>query len=284
MKLSMLMPVYNEGMLLHYSLETTLPYVDEAIIVNGSQFGPSTDNTKEIIDSFPSEKIKYFEGTFVTDDGCWDEAAQRNLGLSKVTGDFLMPHCGDMIYDKIDMERMRNAVESFPDKSIFYCMFIEFFCDINHIRLYPGSSWFPVPMVGDIPILSMKLDPYYENGPQLRIGEVATSDFVYVHSAVRFHYGWVKPFSDQVAKHVRNITMRQWKEFSDELLAKGEKAIYAWAINHVLEYDRMDCKHVFVGKQPQVLDNQHFSYLVGLEESLDKYETMFGEQFWKESY
>lgn len=289
MKISMLLPVYNEGLLLSYSLQATLPYVDEAIIINGSQWGPSTDETKHIIDTYISQygkKIKYYEGTFVKEDGSWDETAQRNKGLSKVTGDFLMPHCGDMIYDEADIIKMREAVDKFPDKKIYHCFFLEFFCDTNHIRLYRDArhfaSWFPVPVIGDIPVLSMSLNPYYENGPQLRINEddLIPSDFVYVHNAVRYHYGWVKPFEAQVEKHVRNVQLRQWGEHGEALLQHGEKAIYIWAINHVLEYDRMTCKHAFVGEQPRIMNNKHFSYLVDYDSTIKKYEKRFGEKFW----
>jgi glycosyltransferase involved in cell wall biosynthesis len=291
MKLSMLLPVLNEGQLLEANLETTLPYVDEAIIVDGGPEGPSTDDTASIVEQFSKVhpgKITYLSDTFDLGDTTWDESKQRNLGLSKVTGDFLMPHCGDMIYDEEDMARLREAVDKYSDKKIFFCFFLEFWLNINHLRLYRApesfNAWFPVPQIGDIPILSMELELYYENGPCLHFNHslLTNYDFLYIHKVTRFHYGWITPFEKQVAKHVRNIKQGEWAEHGEQLKAKGEAAIYAWAVNHVLSYEGLDCKYVYTGMQPKQLQDREFSYLDGYEETIVKYEDKFGKNFWLE--
>ncbi|KKN62400.1 hypothetical protein LCGC14_0511960 [marine sediment metagenome] len=287
MKLSMLLPIYNESQFLTQNLTTVLPFVDEAIIVDGSPFGPSNDGTDKIIETFKEEypgKIEYLKGTFELEEGVWDESAQRNLGLTKVSGDFLMPHCGDMIYDIDDIAQMRNSLEKYSDRKIFFCFFLEFFCDTEHLRLYQDKShfnaWFPCPVIGDIPIFSMDLDPIYQDGPQLKIKQVKSSDFVYVHRAVRHHYGWVSPFRKQVEKHIRNVKLRQWGEIGDELLAQGEEVICAWAFRHVLSYESMDCKFPFTGNQPAIMKEKKRSYLEGYDEVIKEYEDKFGEEFY----
>ena len=61
MKISMIMPVYNEAKILptHLWLADTL---DEIILVDGSPFGPSTDETAEVVSKFPN--VKRIEGTY----------------------------------------------------------------------------------------------------------------------------------------------------------------------------------------------------------------------------
>ena len=128
-RISMLLPIYNEEEFLPYSLATTIDYVDEVIIIDGGPFGPSDDKTHEIISGFDKiypGKIQYYSGTFRLENGGWDESTSRNLGLSKVTGDFLMPHCADMIYTHEGMSRIIDAIENFPDKEIIYCLFTVF--------------------------------------------------------------------------------------------------------------------------------------------------------------
>jgi len=284
-KISMLMPVYNEEKFLFYSLENTLKYVNEAIIVDGSQYGPSTDKTKDIIDKFSElypGKITYLSGTFAKEDGSWDESAQRNLGLSKVTGDFLMPHCGDMIYTNGDMARLFDAVDKFRDKKIFFCVFIEFWLDQRHIRMYKNQfmeEWFYGPAISDIPIVSRELINEYEGGPSLPLARtVAPPDFLFVPSAYRYHYGWVTGFDGQVRKHIRNMSMGAWEGELD-IRHLGEKAIAKWAINHVLSYPDMTCCFDYCGDVPL---RENLSYLDRHDETIEFYESKYGEGFWRE--
>ena len=286
MKISMLMPVYNEEKFLFYSLENTLRYVDEAIIVDGSQYGPSTDRTKEIIDNFAElypGKIVYLSGTFIKEDGAWDEGAQRNLGLSKVTGDFLMPHCGDMIYTNDDISRLFDAIDRFRDKKIFYCVFIEFWLDQHHIRMYKNrfmEEWFYGPAIGDVPVIAMDLIDSYVNGPHLPLVRVeAASDFLFVPHAYRYHYGWITGFDGQVRKHIRNMSMGSWAGSDLDIRSKGELEIAKWAINHVLQYPTFPCSFDYPGAIPL---RENYTYFDNYDETIKYYEGIYGEGFWKE--
>ena len=102
MKLSVIMPVYNEELLLPYSLGSILTIADEVIIVNGNELGPSTDGTKGIIDKLSSEYpgiITHLQSAFALPDGRWDAASQRNLGVKNVTGDFIFLVDADEVID-----------------------------------------------------------------------------------------------------------------------------------------------------------------------------------------
>lgn len=279
-KISMLLPIYNEGILLKYSLENTIKYMDEIIIVDGGPHGPSTDNSKQIIDAFDRlypGKIKYYTGIFRMENGSWDESAHRNYGLSKVTGDFLMAHCGDMIYPDTDIYRMIEAINKYPDKRIVYCLFVEFWLDQTQIRMYGGhamEAWYPVLAVSDIPFVRMDLIKKYQNGPHLLIEGYTQKDFMFIHNAFRYHYGWISGFHTQVNKHIRNMAMGAWGEVGKPIFDAGEKAIVKWAINHVLSYKDMGCGFVFTSDPPIDID---ITYLDGYEDVIQKYKTIYGD-------
>ena len=285
-KISMLLPIYNEGRLLNYSLEHTIPYVDEVIIIDGSPWGTSTDNSQNIIDAFDYKypgKINYLSGTFALPDGAWDESAQRNLGLSKVSGDILMPHCGDMIYTETDMLKMIEAMAQFPEARIIYCPFVEFWLDQKHIRLYTEScleAWLPVCANSDINFLSMDIVDGYQKGPfGVQFKPYTWQDFLYVPYAFRYHYGWVSGFDREVERHIRAMTVGAWGETLKEVKEGGERQIAAWALKHTLSYPDMPCAFPYCGEVP--IDKE-FRYDDRKDETLAWYEGKYGKEFWWE--
>ena len=277
-RLSMLLPVYNEGLLLNYSLATTLPFVDEAIITDGGPNGPSTDETKNIINAYSvlyPKKIKYFPRTDRLKNGAWDESATRNFALSQCTGDFIIPHCGDMIYTYEDMMRIREIVDSTSNR-IYYYFFIEFWRDHKHIRCYGGHAMearFPVLAVGDIPILAKELIEGYTNGPHIIVSKYTNKDFHFIPQVFRYHFGWISGFEKQVMKHYRNIRMGQWKEAGEELMKLSDGQLTNWAVHHVLDYATNDCGFDYCGTYPIPVK---LSYLDGYDETIAKYKTMYG--------
>lgn len=284
-KISMLLPVYNEGRLLRRSLENTMRHVDEAIIVDGSPWGASTDETANIVDDFDRlypGRINYSSGTFVLEGGAWDESAHRNLALSKVTGNILMPHCGDMIYTDAGMAKMVSAIDRFRNAKIIYCPFVEFWLDQQHVRMYSGNAmeaWYPVLAISDINFISMDIVREYEGGPALKLEDYNREDFLYIHDVSRYHYGWITGFGFQVRKHIRNMTMGAWGDAGVEILASGEQGIAEWAINHVLGYAQNPCCFDFHGQPPIRGD---YTYLTGYDETVAEYEEKYGEGFWKD--
>jgi len=285
-KISMLMPVYNEEAFIEQSLRWVLEYIDEAVIVDGSPTGPSTDRTPEIIESYIQKypkRIRYMTGKYALPDGSWDESTQRNSGLSQVTGDYLLLHCGDMIYDKKDIEMLCNAVRTFPERKVFYCLFIEFWLDEEHVRLYGGgegtlNEWFKLPVIGDVPIISMELRPYFHHGPHLDLAEVTSEDYLFLPHAFRYHYGWISGFEAQVEKHIRNITMGAWGEPMEHVRQAGDMAIAAWAIRHVMGYKDDACSFPYIGDPPGVMNGTQFTYMLGYDDAMEMYLKKYGKE------
>ena len=82
-KISVIIPVYNKEKYVTRTIESVLnqTYKNlEIIIINDA----STDNSKEICESFKDDRI-----IMINNPKNLGAGATRNLGLSKVTGDFI---------------------------------------------------------------------------------------------------------------------------------------------------------------------------------------------------
>ncbi len=283
MKLSAIMQVYNEERCLPYSLGSILPYIDECIILDGSEQGLSTDGSFAIIDRFIAiypGLITYVSGDYRRDDGAWDDTKQTNEGFARVTGDFVMRTHADIVYERASMVMLRDIVELFPHKRYFYCPLLEFFWDTDHIMLpsvlLPESSLLR-PMCGDVAVLSMSTDPHFEDlGTYRRSSLCATidwnSDPIFMPHVRRFHYSHVKPFKDEVEKIVRYIKRGDYEAQGMELQQAGEKAIWDWAIEHVESYGDHPNLREYAGVYPEEAEPlRSMKTLDGYSEFIDEY-------------
>ncbi len=276
--IALVMPVYNEEDMLGRSLCDPLKYVDEAIIIDGSPNGPSTDGTRQIIAEYEAQypgKIKYLSGTFQMADGSWDESTARNLTLANVNSDFMITHCGDMIYGNRDIEILCEAIRDYPEKKVFYCWFLEFWLSQSQIRLYPYQDFgdktrFVFPTIGDINAVAMDSSIHYEGGPHIQLPDhyFDNTNHLPLPNINRYHYGWISGFLKQVEKHYRNITMGQWGEEKEGLRNSSPEKIMAWSIDHVLSYPGMGCGYPYTGDSPEVMKVVEWTYNSGLDEGL----------------
>ena len=285
MKFSALIHVFNEELCLPYSLGGLLPIVDECIIVDGSEIGPSTDGTKAIIENFQKQygdKITYLSGTY-SRNGEWDNTTQNNVGLSHVTGDFVMRTHGDLVYDVEGVIKIREIVEKHSDKKLFYCPMIHFFVDTNHhilSSIVTPETKLRREICGDAVAYSMESNPRYVdypcNGKWVKSGIGWNlnwdKDILYMPHIKRFHYASVKPFKYQVAKYVRNIMKSDFQELGDELKAQGRKAIYDWAIDQVKTTMIADNGMEYAGEYPIIGEPiRHITAMDGYEEYMTWY-------------
>jgi len=275
MKLSLIMNIYNEADILQY-LEVVLKYVDQAIITEGSAIGISNDGSGEIIKEYQQKyPITFFQGEFAREDGGWAQAISKNRMLQEVTGDYIMLHHADLICDEEDMIRLREVLEKFPHKAVFYTPMREFFYDMEHIRLYNWEveGWLPRPLIGDVSAFAVRADPIYTDlsiALQLRQWK-DMHDGLFMPDVRRWHLGFVRPFPRSVEKRLNDIANRDWGN-SDQIINQGFEAMLQAAIDHVERYKSDASMYDYGGDYPQVLNGRSFSVNDDREKFYDEIE------------
>ena len=277
--MSAILPVYNEEMLLPYTLANIEPYVDEIIVIDGSPDGPSTDKTAAIASKFAD--VVYTDGRFRTLDGAWDMVLQRNTGIKQATGDILLFISADMIFK--NMELLREAIDGIDSHKLFFCTTVEFWLDTRHIRLYSGDGdALSVPSgVLQAVAIDTHFNPYYEADGRLVVSAVAESERILVPETIKFHLGWIRPFASQVKKHIDHVKQHRWEQMGEELLAIGDQALERWAITHVLSYPQIphvDCESKWFSEIESLRD---MAYNDGAQEIVSQYEQDYGSSVLK---
>jgi hypothetical protein len=232
-KLSAIMCVYNEEKLIPLVLANIKDHVDEIVIVDGSADGVSTDKTAEIAKA--CDKVVYKSGTYNTIDGAWDVGIQRNTGINAAKGDYLMFVSADMFF--LNIELLRMAVDAGRSK-IMFCSTIEFWLDTKNVRLYSADSdplTVPSPILEPI-IISKELHPRYEGSPHISLDGATMQQRAVIPQTTKFHLGWIRPFRQQVDKHIRHVRQHRWGEHGEKLLSGSQAELPQWSIRHVLGY------------------------------------------------
>ncbi len=272
-KVSAIMSVYNEEKLLPLALKSIKPYVDEIIIIDGSENGPSTDRTGEIVGSYSS--VRYVKGTYRTLGGAWDMDTQKNIGIMEATGDLLMFVSADMFFTGLDV--LRAAIDADKDHKLFYVPIIELWLDSSHQRLYTKEGS-PLDMPGnilDVLVVDASLKPYVKNF-RVDVANVDDSEKIIIPHTFKIHLGWVRPFKQQVEKHIRHVKQHRWGTEGDLLLKGSESELMRWAIRHVLSYPKLPyvaCYGVFPEDMGDLLD---MKYNDGADEFIRDHESKYG--------
>lgn len=266
--------MYNEEALLPLVLKNIDPFVDEIIVVDGGPDGESTDGTADIAKGF--DKVVYCADVFKTVSGAWDVGRQKNAGIALSTGDIIFMTCADMFYSGLDY--LREQIDSDNSHKLWFCSTVEFWLNTNHIRLYSQDDDMTTikSTILQAMLVDKDLDPKYDDSGNLALGEVLNNDKVLVPQTVKFHSGWIRPFEQQVQKHIRHVVQRRWGPEGDELLADGESAIAKWAIQHVLSYPRTPCV-AYKGRLPSIMNGlANMKYNQGIKEVIEKMEAEYG--------
>lgn len=281
--LSALLCIYNEELMLRACLSNLVKFVDEIIIVDGSPKGASNDGSKAIIDEFMQNHlmIKYFSGTFAYEDGAWDEPSQINFGLEQVTKGYVMRTHPDIIYDPNDMEFLRQAMAD--GKKYIYCTQVDFWGDTSHILLYRNSS------IEDALLHQAVIDPLavsmncgfhaVSNGELRQFGMVAdidySTDIQYLPHIKKYHFGFLKPFKEQVEKYV---CYAKRGDMGLEKQTYSQKELYEFAIEFVLNNYKTE-KMKYYGYYPDdAMPFKNTSYMDGYDEFMAWFNSKFNTE------
>jgi len=274
MKISMVMPIYNEERLLPLHLKLASPYIDEIILVDGSPSGPSTDKTRDLIDEGNYDNVRVLEGTFELKDrpGGWDKSAQIRVGVEKAKGNLLIITSCDCIYG--DYESLVETINRCPNGKVYYCFAREFFIDTTWVRLIPSP--YPLPLVGPVIFRRRLFAP--EGNAFYDENLIDQREYVYLQDEKKFHYGWVSSCGKQVAKHVRNVKSGHWGEQGEQLLDRGQDVLDAWAIMHVSNYAQ-EIVFPYIADGGHPFDSLEFSYMDDFDSVLAEFQEKHGKSY-----
>jgi len=242
-------------------------------MIDGSPQGPSTDGTLDILEE--SEKVKYTSDTYKTASDGWDMARQRNDAINLASGDVYLFLSADMLF--LRLEQLRLAVEE--DKSkILFCNTLEFWKNMQNLRLYSADAdvlTVPAPILEPIAI-DKCLHPFWEEAGGLNLEGAEISDRMILSDTLKFHMGWIRPFREQVDKHVRNIKQGRWLQEGAKIMSGGPRKVEQWAIQQVMSYDGIPsiAYHGVVPQEMERLDGMEYNK--GIDQVLKDYEGKYG--------
>ena len=269
-KVSVVVPVYNEEFLLPYFLREIASCVDEIVVVNGGPDGKSVDNTANLISACIDTKVKHVSGTYITDNGKWDRIGQVKAGLQEASGDVIVYSSVDVWFS--GLEHLIAQVKS-SDAPIYHIPSLEFWLDTGHVRLSDGKAHSMALFA-----VSKDLEPTYGNDG-FTVGAEIKKETVWCIGSARYHLGWIRPFSRQVAKHIRNLKTGGWGDIGEKVLALGERGVEAWAIHHVLRYGNGPHKEILpILELPEQLCDMQCTD--GLPEYVAQYKERTGQDFY----
>jgi len=234
-KISAILPVYDEEVLIKPCLEHLDPYVDEIILIDGGPDGPSDDKTAEIAKNF--DKVKYVSGTYKTIPGAWDAGSQKNHGISEATGDVLLFLSADMFFQNIEF--LCRAMRSDDGVRVYFANTIEFWIDSAHIRMYSAPESLSIMSLPQEAVaVAREAQPVANQHGSLEVSFTKPEQQAFIANTTKYHLGWIRPFDAQVAKHIRHVRQGRWGDQGDLWLKGSEQKLEQWALLHVLSYKK----------------------------------------------
>ncbi len=193
----------RNGVKLYYpvkeSIESMLPICDEFIVAVGK--GDEDDNTREIIESINSPKIRIIDTEWDTKkwSGGSIYAAETNLALSQCTGDWCFYLQADEVVHEKYLEVIKKRCEQSLNNDIVEGLLFQykhFWGDYEHYN--NSHAWYPneIRIIRNRPDIRSWVDaqsfrrfelpktPNQDNTHKLKVARV---------DAEIYHYGWVRP-------------------------------------------------------------------------------------------
>ncbi len=226
------------------SIQSILPLVDEMIVA----VGDSSDGTRELIASIPSDKIRIIDT--VWDNGLKEGGAvladETNKAFTAITGnpDWCLYIQGDEVLHEQYHETVRKNMEQWKDNpgvDGLLFKYKHFYGSFDYVA--SSSKWYR----NEIRIIRHNPNIYsYRDAQGFRKNDDEKLR-VKGMDAYIYHYGWVRPPQSMMNK-VKNFE-NYWGEDPD---------INRFAVQHSDEFDysRIDSLERFTGTHPQVMEQR----------------------------
>lgn len=248
------------------------------MVIDGGADGPSTDDTGKIAKAHG--KVIYHSGVFKTMDGGWDMALQRNVGINKASGDVLFFLSADMLFENLEI--LIDAVKE-EKYRIYFSSIIEFWLSTKFSRVYDASGDLlttTAPILEPV-ALDRSLHPYSEETGRFNLDGACPEDRVILPQVRKFHLGWIRPFKEQVAKHIRHVKQHRWGEAGEKLLQGTERSLEQWAMLHVLSYPQVGSIRFYGEFPPAVESLKDMQYNDGVKDATNEFEERYGTSIFK---
>lgn len=221
------------------SIASILPIVDEFIVA----LGDCTDNTRTIIESLQSPKVKIFDRT-------WSEssfvegkifAEETTFALQQCKGDWCFYLQADEVIHENDLPAIQAACQAFlPQKNVEGLLFnyYHFWGDYKHFLPFHGWYRNEIRIVrNNAKIVSYKDAQSFRkgNGEKLRVKAI---------KAHIYHYGWVRPPEVMQSKKKEQDSMHHG--------IQGSTAMHAMRLAN-FNYGNMSKIPVFKNSHPKVM-------------------------------
>ncbi len=219
------------------SINSILPICDEFIIVHGD----SDDNTKDLISTINSTKIKVFNTVWDPElkTGGMILAQQTNIALSKTTGDWCFYIQADEVVHENDLPKIQTAMHThFNNDKVEGLLFkyLHFYGSYNYIAT--SRQWYR----NEIRIVRNNLGiQSFQDAQGFRLKDKKLN--VKPIDAHIFHYGWARPPQSMQKKMKYFHSLWHNKDWIDENLSNETE----------YDFSGMDSLELFKGTHPEVM-------------------------------
>lgn len=221
---------------------SVLPLCDEFVVA----VGKSEDNTRGLIESIDSEKIRII-------DTVWDDSLREGGRVLAVEtdkafaalsrdSDWAIYIQGDEVMHERYLEPVRNAMEQYkdhPEVEGLLLNYVHFYGSYDYVG--DTRRWYrrEVRVVRNDTSISSYRDAqgFRKNDRPLQVKLI---------EATMYHYGWVKPPEFQQAKQEYFHKLWHNDEWVERKIPKGE----------TFDYSKIDSLALFMGEHPQVMKDR----------------------------
>lgn len=231
------------------------------MVIEGGSNGLSTDNSIKIVRSF-------YKDAKIVETPTWSRSTPLKDFLQYAEGELIMRISADMLFS--NSEALRTAIDSTEGK-MYMCQLLDLWLDQSHIKSNGDDSatFRYVPIVSRKDIISQGLS----------VDDMAGEEQVYVAQAAVYHFGWLRPFKDQVDKHIVHMLAGNWGDIGNSIRKLGEQAMESWAVHHTMRYKQSRGITTFIPADIRE-EIKDMSYMQGFDKYTESYEKKYGGDFY----